>query len=301
MATKPARSDAFDSILQKVRTDSPAGNVRQLPLSQIQPNPQQPRKHFPPEQLAALAESARKRGILQPILVRPVGDGYEIIAGERRYRASLEAGLLSIPAVVQEADDVLARELALIENLNRQDLNPIEETRATLELLSLTLEKTRENVIEILRAGYYRAQGRKSVNTGIYSGDIERADHIFERLGRTSLPSFYTNRLPLLSLTEDLQNLVSSGQLDYSKAKLLGNVTPPERQAELIERTISENLTRSDLQSLVQGNASTATPSDIDLGTLKRKLTPQTLEALKPAKQKRIQKLLNQIEMLLRD
>lgn len=305
MATKPARRDAFDSILKNTQRDAPAGNVRQIPLQQLRPNPNQPRKHFAPDKLTELSDNIRQRGVLQPILVRPADEGFEIMAGERRYRAAQQAGLITIPAVIQEADDNLARELGLVENLNREDLNPIEETQATLELLALKLEKEPDEVVEVLREGYYQAQGRMTVNAGVYSEDLERAQEVFHSLGRTTLSSFYTHRLPLLALPDALLHLVASGQLEYSKAKMLARVTPNERQEELVLRTIEENLSRSELQKLIAlpksaAGATHESPA-INLVQFKRRLTPQKISTLKPAKQKRLIRLLQELEALLDD
>ena len=103
--------------------------LKMLPLQRVEPNPNQPRQDFDPEALESLAESIRVHGVVQPLTVRETAGGYyQIIAGERRWRASRMAGLLEVPAVVIEADDAKAMELALIENLQRQDLNPVEES-----------------------------------------------------------------------------------------------------------------------------------------------------------------------------
>src|SRR5690242_13057923 len=103
------------------------GGVREIEVSRINPNPNQPRVEFNEEALAELADSIRERGVLQPILLRPDGDGYMIIAGERRWRAAQRAQLHAIPAIVREIDESTVAELALIENIQREDLNPLEE------------------------------------------------------------------------------------------------------------------------------------------------------------------------------
>lgn len=120
--------------------------LRQLPVELIEPNPSQPRRSFDEEALQALAGSLAERGVLQPVLVRPKPGGtYELVAGERRWRAARIAGLSEIPALVRERDDATALELAVIENMARQDLNPIEEARAC-EALVEELGLTREEV-----------------------------------------------------------------------------------------------------------------------------------------------------------
>ena len=123
---------------------------KQLPLHRVEPNPDQPRQDFNEEELQSLAESIRVHGVIQPLTVRETGDGYyQIIAGERRWRASRLAGLTEIPALVIEADDKTAKELALIENLQRQDLNSVEEAlgyQSLMDDFGLTQEETAERV-----------------------------------------------------------------------------------------------------------------------------------------------------------
>ena len=121
-------------------------DLRQVPVELIGPNPRQPRRRFDEDAVMALAESLRVRGVLQPILLRPVvGGTYELIAGERRWRAAQLAGLETIPAVVQERDDADSLEIALIENMAREDLNPVEEARACSMLVD-ELGLTREEI-----------------------------------------------------------------------------------------------------------------------------------------------------------
>ena len=126
------------------------GGLKTLPLHKIEPNPNQPRRDFDDEELEALAESIRQHGIIQPLTVREMPNGYyQIIAGERRWRASRLAGLDEVPVVIMEADDRKAMELALIENLQRADLNPIEEAEGYQQLISqygLTQEQAAERV-----------------------------------------------------------------------------------------------------------------------------------------------------------
>jgi ParB family transcriptional regulator, chromosome partitioning protein len=120
--------------------------LRELPVELISPNPKQPRRRFDQESLASLASSLGERGVLQPVLVRPrPGGSYELVAGERRWRAAQIAGLQSIPAIVREREDAQALEAALVENMAREDLNPIEEARACAALVE-ELGLTREDV-----------------------------------------------------------------------------------------------------------------------------------------------------------
>ena len=133
------------SAILSSKGELPAAGLREVPVELVQANPEQPRTQFDPEQLTALAESIKARGVLQPIVVRPLpGGAYELIAGERRLRASKLADLPTIPAVVRDTDEQERLELALIENMARADLNPVEEARACATLvedLGLTKEE----------------------------------------------------------------------------------------------------------------------------------------------------------------
>jgi ParB family transcriptional regulator, chromosome partitioning protein len=126
----------LDALLSDTPTQDLVNESSNISISKIKPNSYQPRTHFDTEELKSLTDSIRKEGVLLPILVRPSGDGYELIAGERRWRASQAAGLLKIPAVVREVNDLQALELAIIENEQRDDLTAIESARAYQRLVS---------------------------------------------------------------------------------------------------------------------------------------------------------------------
>lgn len=146
---------------QSAAEESSRGGVREVEISRIKPNPNQPRVQFDEAALDELADSIRQRGVLQPILLRPVGDEYMIVAGERRWRASQRARLHTIPAIVREIDESTTAELALIENIQRQDLNPLEEADAYRQLIARhghtqddvgrIVHKSRSHVANLLR------------------------------------------------------------------------------------------------------------------------------------------------------
>src|SRR3954469_7175033 len=161
--------------------------LREIPVELIAPNPRQPRQHFDEATLAALAESVRQRGILQPVIVRPVAGGtYELVAGERRWRAAGLAGLETLPALVHARDDAQALEIALIENMAREDLSPVEEARACAALVE-ELGLTREEV------------GR--------------------RVGRSRVA--VSNLLRLLDLPDDVLDLLERGELTEGHGRAL--------------------------------------------------------------------------------
>ncbi|MBR5437927.1 MAG: ParB/RepB/Spo0J family partition protein [Clostridia bacterium] len=147
---KSGLGKGLDALFLDNSTENEAGSVTQLSLNEIEPKRDQPRKHFDEEALSELSESIAMHGVIQPLLVRPISDGgYQLIAGERRWRASRMAGLTQVPVVIREMSDSEAMELALIENLQREDLNPIEEAegfKLLMDTYSLTQEQAAERV-----------------------------------------------------------------------------------------------------------------------------------------------------------
>ena len=180
----------------------------EVPLSRVVPNSFQPRKHFDEEHLAALAASVRELGVLQPVLVRPAQDDmFELVAGERRWRAAKRAGLQTIPALVREVGDDASLEQALVENLHRQDLNPLEEGAAYQQLIEdfhLTHEELATRV----------AKSRASI----------------------------TNTLRLFQLPPAIQRLVAEGQLAGGHARALLGTPDRAFQESLAKRTVQEGL-----------------------------------------------------------
>lgn len=188
--------------------------VQLIALSSISKCPWQPRQHFGEAELSELAASIRERGILQPVLLRVVGDGYELIAGERRLRAAEAAGLKEIPALVQEATDDEVMELALIENIQRQDLNPIEEAKGYSILLA--------------RFG--------------------SQDEVARRVGKAR-PSV-ANALRLLELSDGIKQAIVAGRLSAGHAKVLLGAPEPLRE-KLAERVIRQGLSVRALEAIV--------------------------------------------------
>ena len=216
-----------DLVVQKSE-----GQGETLPLSALVPQAQ-PRRRF--EGLEALARSIREQGVLQPLLVRPLGNGrYAIVAGERRYRAAKMAGLAEVPVRVLDLPEKEARLLALVENLQREDLNPYEETLGVLELLSEELGKTREEVVALLHRMRDEARGKVPHNV-MGNPEAQRVMEIFKVLGRMTWESFVQNRLPLLGLPEDLRAALEEGTIPYTAALELKKVKDLEARARLLE------------------------------------------------------------------
>ena len=230
--------------------DYKSDSLPTLPLAKIKLNREQPRRYFAPHKHKQLVESIRHQGILQPLLVRPVVDGYELVAGERRYRAALEAELTEAPVIIKNLSSTEAIAVSLTENLQRDDLNPIEETEGILSLLSLQLEKSTEEVISLL----YQLNNCKAGNVkeNVFLNDEQVIiTRIFEQLGKLSWESFVSSRLPLLKLPSDVLKVLREGKIEYTKARAIAKVSNLEMRASLLEQAIKEQLSLTQIKDLI--------------------------------------------------
>lgn len=184
-----------------------AAALRELPMEDVVPNPNQPRRSFGEEDLEELADSILKNGILQPIVVRPYEGSYQIIAGERRYQAALRAGINTVPAVVREVSDKEMLQLALIENLQREDLNPLEAARGYKDLME-KYGLTQEELSQIL------SKSRSSI----------------------------ANALRLLDLPDAVQELLMDGKLTAGHARAILSVHGEDARVALAEKVVAEGL-----------------------------------------------------------
>ncbi|MEP1079597.1 ParB/RepB/Spo0J family partition protein [Leptolyngbya sp. PL-A3] len=239
-------------------TETPAGESGQnAPLSvavkQIVLPTSQPRRYFDPDKLAQLAESIRLHGILEPLLVRPLKkEGqYELVAGERRYKASQIAGLKEVPVTIRELSDQDAWQLTLVENLQREDLNPIEETEGVLELLTLRLGCERSEIYDALTqmATVQKKGGELSGNVSRRLEEIEKILNV--TIGLTP-ESFRTSRLPLLGLPSDVLEVMRQGKLEYTKARVIARIKDEAQREELLNQAISENLPLSEIKTRIK-------------------------------------------------
>jgi len=194
-----------------------ASGLLEVPVNAVSPNPKQPRTHFDDEAIASLAVSIREVGILQPIVVRKAGAGYELIAGERRLRAAKLAGLATIPVVVRDTDDADTLREALIENIHREDLGPIELAEAFRQLLE---------------------------ELGL------KQEELADRVGVSR--SHIANTIRLLQLPIDVQQLLTDGKLQAGHARALLTLGDAEAQNTLALRTVAEDLTVRDVEDLVR-------------------------------------------------
>jgi ParB family chromosome partitioning protein len=227
------------------RPETPAesrGGVREIEIARIRPNPNQPRQQFSEESLDELADSIAERGVLQPILLRPAGDEYQIIAGERRWRAAQRARLHTIPAIVREIDESTTAELALIENVQREDLNAIEE-----------------------------AEGYRQL--------IQRHGHTQEDIGRIvhKSRSHVANLLRLLDLPEFVKQSLLSGDISMGHARAVATAPDPEELTrEIVAKGLSVRQAEAKAKRAKQGPRELVLKEertvDPDLAALERQL-----------------------------
>ena len=195
--------------------------VARVKLSEIVPNQFQPRKKFNPDKMSELVNSIREKGIIQPILVRERPEGYEIIAGERRFRAAKELQLEDIPAIVKkDIDDVSSLEISLIENIQREDFNPIEEATAYKEL-------------------------------------IDKFEYTLEKIGREvgKDKTTISNSMRLLNLSDEVKGFIESGTISVGHAKVLLSVTNEYRRSKLATAVIRHELSVRQLEQLVKSKS----------------------------------------------
>ena len=202
---------------EKVEKKDEKGTVGEVELSKVQPNPDQPRTHFKPEEIEELANSIKKEGLLQPILVNKVGDHYQIIAGERRWQACKSLDMKTIPVRFWTADNDKALELALIENIQRSDLNPIEEAY-----------------------GYKRLMERKGMTQSEVAQTVSK--------GRSTI----ANALRLLDLPEEAQQLLFEEKISAGHARAILSIPTPEGRKTLTNKLVNEKLSVRETESIAR-------------------------------------------------
>ncbi len=205
----------YDKIEEKIITDTPKEAITELKLSELRSNPYQPRQTFDEEALQELANSIKEHGVFQPIIAKKSIKGYEIIAGERRVKASLLAGLETIPAIVRDFSDEEMMEIALLENLQRENLSSLEEATAYRKLIE-TLNLTQ--------------------------------DQLAKRLGKSR--SHITNMLGLLTLPEEVKDLLVDNKISMSHARVLSKIEDKDKVVALANRIVRENLNVRKIEEL---------------------------------------------------
>ena len=274
-----------------------------LSLDSIQPRSSQPRRYFDSQAMQSLVQSVKTDGILQPLLVRPLDENhYELIAGERRYRAAREAGLSEVPVIIRELTEQQTLHITLIENLQREDLNPVEETEGILQLLSHLLEYPQDDVIRLL----YRMQNdvQRMNDNVIIQPEAEKVIKVFNDLGRMGWESFVSNRLSLLKLPEGILEALRQGKIEYTKARAIAKLKDEEARKSLLETAIAENLSLTQIKERITAlkkSASADQPEENLKNQIKAALTKASKSKVwsDPKKQKRLQKILAELDSIL--
>ena len=311
--------------LAPLDADTPTSAESKVKLGEIHLPQQQPRRYFDPESLQELVLSVKQHGILQPLLVRPLpSGGYELIAGERRYRAAKEVGLTEIPVVIRELSDEAALQLALIENLQREDLNPIEETEGILQLLALQLGQSVETVPSLLRQLFnqeFRSSSQTlntqetapdnnviinsddSINSSTQNdqeAERQQVEKVFKALGLMSWESFVTNRLTLFNLPKDILDVLRSGQIAYTKAKAIARVKDEKSRGLILEAALANNWSLSEIKAQIKVLVPTKEPTKLQQRfetTIRQAQKAQVWSDTK--KQARLELLLAELESLI--
>ncbi|MEP0755219.1 ParB/RepB/Spo0J family partition protein [Trichocoleus sp. Lan] len=314
--TQRAKSDNDRLKLRNTEAVKPIGVFSQLeaqeelnqatankvPIEQISLPSSQPRKWFAPDKMQQLVESIKKDGILQPLLVRPLeSERYELVAGERRYRAAQTIGLSDVPVLVREMTDLEAGQFALVENLQREDLNPVEETEGILQLLALKLSCTTEEAIALLYRMHKWAMN--GVNNVINQPEFSAVQAVFDEIGQMTWTSFVTNRLALLKLPNDILLALRQGRIEYTKAKAIAVLKDEVLRQQLLETAITLDLSLAQIRERVKEQKQSP---EQDLAesiavrmTTASKIAKKSKALNDPKKRKKLESLLAQIEVLL--
>lgn len=294
-------------VFGEEEVSTPVENPQSVPITAITLPASQPRRYFDSQKLEELTQSVRAHGILEPLLVRPLPEQlnqYELVAGERRYRAAKAAGLTSVPVTIRQLTDIEALQLSLIENLQREDLSPVEETEGILQLLSFKLEMDVPEVTNRL----YRMRNE---NSGLVSQNVltnsegQAIQSLFDSLGLVSWSSFITTRLPLLKLPEEIKEALRKGQIAYTKAQVIARVKDPSARCRLLDEAVEYDLPLVQIKEKVAALNRPQVTNAQKKPTLKSRVdnSYRLLKKSKvwddPQKQKELEKLLGQIEELV--
>ncbi|MGI0491375.1 ParB/RepB/Spo0J family partition protein [Alkalinema pantanalense CENA528] len=296
----------FGSTSQEVEPSDSSETKNFLPIAQIHRKPEQVRRYFDPQKMEQMTASVKEYGILENLLVRsmPGKPGeYELIAGERRYRAAQGAGLTEVPVTILELTHQQALQITLVENLQREDLNPVEETEGILQLLAIRLEVSVQEVVSLL----YRMQNdsTRNLNHNVVVQEEEVVEEVFNALGRISWQSFVKHRLPLRNLPEEVLEALQQGKIEYTKAQTISRIKDEGQRQKILQAAIDQNLSIRDIRDQIKqlSQAPNATPQPSNylkrFNALSRQLKKANAWEDKQ-KRDRLEKLLKAMEELVK-
>ncbi|NJM72390.1 MAG: ParB/RepB/Spo0J family partition protein [Scytonema sp. RU_4_4] len=297
---QPYKAKADISVL--MGEEQPLTAPLMLPIDSISLPSSQPRRYFDPVKMEQLVQSIKTHGVLENLLVCPLTEQenqYELVAGERRLRAALDAGLKEVPVTIRELSAEQALQITLVENLLREDLNPVEETEGILQLLAIRLSLPVADIPNLLYRMQHEAKGKVAQNVlGNEQGQTIMA--VFEELGKLSWESFVSSRLPLLKLPEDILSALRAGKIEYTKAQLIARVKNPEERQALLEEAIAANLSLNSIRERVKALQPIATPESpkATIAAITRRLN-QSKVWENPKKWKQVETMLKKLEALV--
>ncbi len=307
MKKPPASRTRLKNVTLFNEEDEIAPNPQSTSLDKIKLPKQQPRRYFDPDKLAGLVESVKQHGILEPLLVRPLGgSAYELVAGERRYRAATEIGLTDVPIVIREMSDSEALQIALIENLQREDLNPVEETEGILQLLAIKLQKAEPEVISLLHRMLDEAKGKVPHNVmgNFVANTIQQ---VFEGIALMEWQSFVSNRLPLLKLPSDILLALRKGLIAYTKAQAIARIKDESQRAEILDEAITQKFSLARIKERIAEIHAAQLTTDQQLSSLKHQFEDAYRRIKKskvwdvPQKKRKLEKLLEDLNAIVAD
>lgn len=282
--------------------------LRTLSIEKIFPDKQQPRRYFDPEKLDKLAQSIQEHGILEPLIVRPLSDDtYELISGDRRLKAAQKVGLEEVPVNVLFLDDNQVKEIRLIENLQREDLNAFEETEGILELLAIKLEMPTDSVVSLLYKMANEEKGNSNQNV-LVSSKYQIIQNLFNALGRLSWQSFVSSRLPILKLFPDIQQALRNGLIEYTKAKVINKIKDQSQRVDFLEQVVSQNWSLRTIKEkicAIQQEKAESTQISTENGDYPKRVTSVLNQIKKmrlwsdPHKREKLEPLITQLEELI--
>lgn len=288
--------------------DEPAlGSEKVVAIQKIHRTPEQVRRYFDPHGLESFAAEIKEDGIRSALWVRPLpggeSDEYELVAGEQRYRAAMMIGLEEVPVKVFNFTDDEAVEASLVENLQRRDLNPLEETEGIIKLLTMRLECTVAEVVALFNRKAYLDKNKAADNV-VRDFDWDKWEvvkSVLEKAARLTTESFRKHRLPLLNLPEDILDALRQGRIEYTKAQAIAKLKDLEQRQELLEEAIAQELSLSQIKERIQSlkplpEESLKTRFDSTYKQVKKSNAWDD-----PKKRKQLEKLLAQMESLLTD
>lgn len=281
-----------------------------IPLDMLDLPEKELRYSINQENLDKLTETIKSIGLIEPLIVRPKTNGskrFEIIAGSRRYRAAKEAGMNEVPVIIRKFNEEETLEAAIVENLQRENLNAFEETEAILRLLAIKLKITISDLPPLLHRIQNQIKERNSANNVIGNEEVATVKQFFTELGLMSMDSFINNRLPLLNLPPEILQVLRQGKIAYTKALAISRIPHESTRKKLLKEALETKMSLSNIKMQVRKLVDDDSKEISSLSMLKRRMGAIYKKIQKsqvpqhPSKRKQIEDLLGALEELLVD